>query len=60
MNSNASPFVGPVLSIPHREGSRYFDAWKGQAVTPEITADGRAFISLSLEAGGVGCIVESW
>jgi hypothetical protein len=60
MNSNATPFDGAVLNIPHREGSRYFDEWKGEAVTPEITADGRAIIWLALEAGGVGCIVESW
>ena len=60
MHTGASPFEGPTLRVPHRAGARYLDAWNGHALTPQLTADGSAIISLSLEAGGVGCGVQSW
>jgi hypothetical protein len=60
MNGQLSDFEGPVLSVPHRAGSRYLDAWNGGLLTPDITADGRAVLSLALDAGGVGCIVQTW
>ena len=60
LHTGASPIAGPVLRVPHRAGSRYLDAWNGRVLTPEITGDGNAVISLPLDAGGIGCVVQSW
>lgn len=60
LHTGGSPLDGPVLRVPHRPDSRYLDAWNGCALTPEIASDGGAVLSLSLDAGGVGCVVQSW
>ena len=60
IHTGTAPFEGPMLRVPHRAGSRYLDAWNGRALTPEITGDGGAVISLTLDAGGAGCVVQSW
>ena len=59
-HTGAAPFEGPVLRVLHRAGSRYLDAWNGRVLTPEITSDGNAVISLPLDGGGAGCVVQSW
>ncbi|WP_250901837.1 MULTISPECIES: SUMF1/EgtB/PvdO family nonheme iron enzyme [unclassified Dyella] len=47
---------GEQLAVPHREGTRYFDAWHGVALEPRIE-HGRAVLSFALEARGFGAVL---
>ena len=60
LHTGAAPLEGPVLRVPHRVGSRYLDAWNGRILTPEITGDSSAVLSLSLNARDAGCVVQTW
>jgi hypothetical protein len=51
---------GPVLRVPHVAGARYRDAWNDTLLEPLINNEGVAEITLPIDAGGVGCIVQSW
>jgi hypothetical protein len=59
-HTGATPLDGPVLRVPRRAGARYFDAWNERALTPQLADDGSDIVSLSLEAGGVGCVVQTF
>jgi len=50
---------GPVLTLPHRAGARYFDAWNGKPLLPTRTGDSDV-IALSIGPRDVGCIVCTW
>jgi hypothetical protein len=60
LHTGAAPLEGSVLRVPHRAGCRYLDAWNGRVLTPVITSDGHAVISLPLDAGGAGGVVQAW
>lgn len=60
MQTGSHPHVGPVLTVPHRKGARYWDEWNGCDLMPEIRDDGHAVLTLSMAAGDAGCIVQSW
>lgn len=59
-HTGATPYEGPALRVSHRTGARYYDAWNGRALTPDLTADGSAVLSVPLAAGGAGCVVQTW
>jgi hypothetical protein len=57
-NARFATYRGPVLSVEHRDGDTYLDAWNDTQLTPQIV-DGQAVISLSLEPQGLGCVVRT-
>ena len=57
-NARFATYRGPVLSVEHRDGDTYLDAWNHTQLTPPIV-DGQAVISLSLEPQGLGCVVRT-
>ena len=56
VNRNEYDLTGDQLTVPHREGRKYFDVWNGRKLTPRIAA-GAAVLSLELEARGFGAIL---
>ncbi len=56
-NTRYRTWRGESLSVEHRAGSRYHDAWNDQDLEPEIR-DGRAILSVPLDPQGLGCIVQ--
>jgi hypothetical protein len=59
-NAGTQPVAGPVLSVPHRPGARYRDAWNGRDLAPRLTDDGQAELGPVVGAGDAGCVVQSW
>ena len=57
-NARFSTYRGPVLSVEHRPGDTYYDAWNHKPLRPEIR-NGRATISVSLDPQGLGCVVRT-
>ena len=57
-NARFATYRGPVLTVDHRDGDTYFDAWNHTQLTPKIVG-GKAVISLSLEPQGLGCVVRT-
>ena len=57
-NSTDEPVSGAVLSVPHREGAKYFDAWNQAKLVPDIR-EGWATLSVDIESREVSCIVMS-
>lgn len=60
LHSGSTAYSGPVLKVRHRAGARYKDAWNGAELTPKITRDGHAVITLPMKPGGAGCVVQAW
>jgi hypothetical protein len=56
-NANGRTVRGSLLTIPHREGATYDDAWAGVALTPTIR-ESEALIELELPPKGIGCVVQ--
>lgn len=56
-NARYTTVDGPVLTVAHHTGARYYDAWNDRQLEPTITA-GRATISLKLGPQELGCIVQ--
>jgi hypothetical protein len=56
-NARHREYRGPVLELPARPGARYLDAWRGEALHPRETADGRVLIEMAVEPRGVSCLV---
>jgi len=56
---NANPLTvrGPVLSVQHIEGTRYFDLWNGREIKPAVEG-GKAVISLEIGPHDVGMVVR--
>ncbi len=48
---------GPILSIKHKEGARYRDAWNDRELKPRIE-NGKAIIELQLHPQALGCVVQ--
>jgi len=47
----------PIMEIPHVNGATYYDEWNQNEIKPAIV-NGKAVISLQIEARGVGCISQ--
>ena len=58
-NGRPKTYCGVVLTVPHRAGAKYRDAWNGLKLTPAIEG-GLAEISLSLGPRQPGCVVQDW
>jgi formylglycine-generating enzyme required for sulfatase activity len=56
VNRSEHAVDGEQLSVPHAEGTRYFDVWNGAEVTPRI-AGGEAVFTAPLEARGFGALL---
>lgn len=56
VNRNEYEIAGRQLSIPHHEGTRYFDLYHGAELMPEFDGDA-AVLSFTLEAHGFGAIL---
>jgi len=57
-NVNPVTVRGPVLSVRHEPGARYFDLWAGREVHPRVS-DGRAILSLTIGPHDVGMVARS-
>ncbi len=57
-NARFATYRGPVLSVDHRPGDAYYDAWNHKPLRPEIR-NGRATISVGLDPQGLGCVVRT-
>jgi len=58
-NGRPKTYSGVVLTVPHRQGAKYRDAWNGQPLTPVI-AQGMAQLALTLDPQQPGCVVQDW
>lgn len=56
VNRFESTIDGEQLAVPHADGTRYFDAWNGEELTPRI-AGGKAVLSFEIEPLGFGAVV---
>ena len=56
INRNEYAVDGEQLAVPHVEGTRYFDAWNGVELQPQVS-DGDAVIELPMEARGFGAVL---
>ena len=54
-NRAYSTYRGPILRIPHREGTEYYDAWNEEPLEVHIH-DGFAELHLTIHAQSIGCI----
>ncbi|MBQ8612463.1 MAG: hypothetical protein IJ412_12255 [Oscillospiraceae bacterium] len=57
-NRAYSTYRGPVLRIPHTEGTVYYDAWNDEPLVVDIR-DGWAELHLTVHAQSIGCIAIS-
>ncbi|MCK5802701.1 MAG: discoidin domain-containing protein, partial [Lentisphaeria bacterium] len=58
-NGRPSTYSGVVLTVPHKPGMKYRDAWNGLPLTP-VVEEGMALISLTLDPQQPGCVVQDW
>lgn len=58
-NGRPATYSGVVLTVPHKPGAVYRDAWNGAPLTPVIE-NGIAHISLTLDPQQPGCVVQDW
>ncbi len=56
ISRNGYDIDGPQLSVSDRDGTRYFDLWHGQELTP-ARRNGRAVLSFPFERHGFGAIL---
>lgn len=56
-NSYSMDLNIPVIETQHFEGAVYYDEWDQREITPVIT-NGKAIISLNMEANYFGCISQ--
>ena len=58
VNRTNTDLAGPQLSIPAREGARYFDLWHGVELRPEAEGKTRT-LRFEIEARGFGAVAET-
>ena len=56
-NANHRTVRGNLMTVPHRDGARYHDAWNDRPVAAHIS-DGMARLSLDIGPRTVGCVVQ--
>jgi uncharacterized protein (TIGR03382 family) len=59
LNTGSAPVSGVVLTPDDRPGATYGDCLTGDALVPAIT-DGQAQLTLALDPGDIGCLVQAW
>ncbi len=58
VNRNEYAVAGPQMTVPFRQGMRYFDLYHGKELAPEIDG-GQAILSLPMEARGYGMVLAA-
>jgi gamma-glutamyl hercynylcysteine S-oxide synthase len=58
VNRNEYDVDGNQMTVPYKQGTRYFDLYHGTELKPEIRSD-QAVLSFSTEAHGYGAIVAT-
>jgi hypothetical protein len=58
-NGRPKTYSGVVLTVPHRPGAKYRDAWNGKPLSPTIR-NGVAQIALTIDPQQPGCVVQDW
>jgi hypothetical protein len=58
-NGRPRTYSGVVLTVPHRPGAKYRDAWQGTELTPVIK-QGLAYLTLTLGPQQPGCVVQDF
>src|SRR6185369_9686499 len=58
INRNEYQDSGEQLSLPAKDGMRYFDLWRGVELKP-VTANERVVLSFPVEANGFGAILAT-
>jgi hypothetical protein len=56
-NAGIQTMSGPLLRVPHKANSVYYDAWNGRKLTPRIIGS-NALLTLSIPPGSAGCVVQ--
>jgi formylglycine-generating enzyme required for sulfatase activity len=56
VNRNEYDLDGDQLRVAHREGRRYFDAWRGVEISARVR-DGQATLEFPLESRGFGAVL---
>ncbi|MCI4567789.1 SUMF1/EgtB/PvdO family nonheme iron enzyme [Lysobacter sp. CFH 32150] len=56
VNRNEFAVDGEQIAVPHAEGTRYFDAWNGEALQPRIDG-GQAVLTFAMEPRGFGAVL---
>ncbi|MEC5143902.1 SUMF1/EgtB/PvdO family nonheme iron enzyme [Chitinophaga sp. 212800010-3] len=56
VNRDNTAKTGPQIRLPHRAGNRYYDAWNGVELQPEVTGN-EAQLSFPMEGNGYGAVV---
>ncbi|HEY0199339.1 MAG TPA: SUMF1/EgtB/PvdO family nonheme iron enzyme [Rhodanobacter sp.] len=56
VNRNEYDVTGEQIAVPHRDGTRYYDAWHGTALQPRID-EGRAVFDVAIEGRGFGALL---
>ncbi|HEY4146870.1 formylglycine-generating enzyme family protein [Pinirhizobacter sp.] len=56
VNRNEHDIDGEQLSLPHREGVHYLDAWHGVALEPRLQGN-RAVLAFPMEGKGFGAVL---
>src|ERR1019366_4371060 len=56
VNRNAYDVAGPQIAVPHKPGTRYYDLWHGEELTPDVDRAG-ASLSFEIEAHGYGALL---
>lgn len=49
-------YRGPVLSVPHKEGNTYYDAWNKKPLDIEII-NGKAILKTEIHTQQIGCLI---
>jgi len=57
-NSNPRTARGRLLTVPHRDGARYIDAWNDRPLHPTL-ADGRALLEFEIGPRAIGCVART-
>jgi formylglycine-generating enzyme required for sulfatase activity len=56
VNRNEYAVAGEQIALPHRDGTRYYDAWHGVPLQPRLDGD-RAVFDFALEGRGFGALL---
>ena len=56
VNRNEYAVAGEQIALPHRDGTRYYDAWHGEPLQPRVDGD-RAVFDFALEGRGFGALL---
>ena len=56
VNRNEHDVDGEQIRLPHREGTRYFDAWNGVALEPRMEGS-HAVVAFPMEGAGFGAVL---